>query len=32
MAIKSDEIISIIKSAIDNFDRGAETRSVGTVV
>src|SRR5471032_386758 len=32
MAIKSDAIISIIKSAIDNFDRGAETRSVGTVV
>ena len=32
MAIRSDEIISIIKSAIDNFDRGAETRSVGTVV
>src|SRR5471032_1117397 len=32
MAIKSDEIISIIKSAIDNFDRAAETRSVGTVV
>ena len=32
MAIKSDEIISIIKSAIDNFERGAETRSVGTVV
>ena len=32
MAIRSDEIISIIKSAIDSFDAGAETRSVGTVV
>jgi F-type H+-transporting ATPase subunit alpha len=32
MAIKSDEIISIIKSAIDGFDETAETRSVGTVV
>ncbi len=32
MAIRSDEIISIIKSAIDTFDQGAETRSVGTVV
>src|ERR1035437_7569663 len=32
MTIKSDEIISIIKSAIDNFERGAETLSVGTVV
>ncbi len=32
MAIRSDEIISIIKSAIDSFDQGAETRSVGTVV
>ena len=32
MAIRSDEIISIIKSAIDQFDAGAETRSVGTVV
>jgi F-type H+-transporting ATPase subunit alpha len=32
MAIRSDEIISIIKSAIDTFDDTAETRSVGTVV
>jgi F-type H+/Na+-transporting ATPase subunit alpha len=32
MAIRSDEIISIIKSQIDNFDQAAETRSVGTVV
>jgi F-type H+-transporting ATPase subunit alpha len=32
MAIRSDEIISIIKSAIDRFDEGVETRSVGTVV
>ena len=32
MAIRSDEIISIIKSAIDRFDETAETRSVGTVV
>jgi F-type H+-transporting ATPase subunit alpha len=32
MAIRSDEIISIIKSAIDTFDQGMETRSVGTVV
>ena len=32
MAIRSDEIISIIKSAIDASDQGAETRSVGTVV
>ena len=32
MAIRSDEIISIIKSAIDDFDATAETRSVGTVV
>ncbi len=32
MAIRSDEIISIIKSAIDSFDQAAETRSVGTVV
>ena len=32
MAIRSDEITSIIKSAIDQFDAGAETRSVGTVV
>jgi len=32
MAIRSDEITSIIKSAIDSFDPGSETRSVGTVV
>ncbi len=32
MAIRSDEIISIIKSAIDSFDEGTETRNVGTVV
>src|SRR6185436_3466009 len=32
MAIRSDEIISIIKSAIDGFDGQAETRNVGTVV
>ena len=32
MAIRSDEIISIIRSAIDSFDQETETRSVGTVV
>src|ERR671910_3338027 len=32
MAIRSDEIISIIKSAIDSFDETTETRSVGTVI
>src|SRR5437867_4666767 len=32
MAIRYDEITSIIKSAIDSFDSGVETRSVGTVV
>jgi F-type H+-transporting ATPase subunit alpha len=32
MAIRSDEIISIIKSAIDTFDGRTESRSVGTVV
>jgi F-type H+-transporting ATPase subunit alpha len=32
MAIRSDEITSIIKSSIDQFDAGVETRSVGTVV
>ena len=32
MAIRSDEIISIIKSQIENFDAATETRSVGTVV
>jgi F-type H+/Na+-transporting ATPase subunit alpha len=32
MAIKSDEIVNIIKSAIDTFDAESETRTVGTVV
>jgi len=32
MAIRSDEIISIIKSAIDTFDQRTESRSDGTVV
>ncbi|HUQ44788.1 MAG TPA: F0F1 ATP synthase subunit alpha [Candidatus Limnocylindria bacterium] len=32
MAIRSDEIVNIIKSAIDTFDANAETRNVGTVV
>ncbi len=32
MAIRSDEIISIIKSQIEGFDGSTETRSVGTVV
>src|SRR5512132_1243545 len=32
MAIRSDEIVHIIKSAIDTFDATAETRNVGTVV
>ena len=32
MAIRSDDITAIIKSAIDQFDAGIETRSVGTVV
>src|SRR3954452_6842617 len=32
MAIRSDEIVNIIKSAIDAFDADAETRTVGTVV
>ena len=32
MAIRSDEIISIIKSSIEGFDATAETRNVGTVV
>src|SRR6478736_5468354 len=31
MAIRSDEIISIIKSQIEGFDGSTETRSVGTV-
>src|SRR3954468_18366221 len=32
MAIRSDEIVNIIKSSIDSFDADAETRNVGTVV
>src|SRR6185503_12966902 len=32
MVIRSDEIVNIIKSAIDTFDTDAERRSVGTVV
>jgi F-type H+/Na+-transporting ATPase subunit alpha len=32
MAIRSDDITTIIKSQIDQFDAGVETRSVGTVV
>jgi F-type H+/Na+-transporting ATPase subunit alpha len=32
MAIRSDEIINIIKSAIDSFDAETESRNVGTVV
>ncbi|CAN5754499.1 F0F1 ATP synthase subunit alpha [soil metagenome] len=32
MAIRSEEITTIIKAAIDQFDVGVETRSVGTVV
>jgi len=32
MAIRSDEITSIIKSAIESFDGATESRSVGTVV
>ncbi|HEY7598914.1 MAG TPA: F0F1 ATP synthase subunit alpha, partial [Candidatus Limnocylindrales bacterium] len=32
MAIRSDDITTIIKSAIDEFDAGVETRTVGTVV
>ena len=32
MAIRSDEITSIIKASIDSFDAGVESRSVGTVV
>jgi F-type H+-transporting ATPase subunit alpha len=32
MAIRSDEITSIIKSAIEGFDQGVDVRSVGTVV
>jgi F-type H+-transporting ATPase subunit alpha len=32
MAIRSDDITTIIRSAIDTFDSGVETRTVGTVV
>ncbi len=32
MAIRSDEIISIIKSSIEHFDVASESRNVGTVV
>jgi F-type H+-transporting ATPase subunit alpha len=32
MAIRSDEITSIIRSAIENFDQAMDVRSVGTVV
>src|ERR1041384_5239471 len=32
MATRSEEITTIIKSAIDQFDAGVETRNVGTVV
>src|ERR671918_1569721 len=32
MAIRSEDITSIIRSAIDQFDVGVETRSVGTVI
>jgi F-type H+/Na+-transporting ATPase subunit alpha len=32
MAIRSDEITSIIKASIESFDAALETRSVGTVV
>ena len=32
MAIRSDDITTIIKSAIDQFDAGVDMRSVGTVV
>ncbi|HVQ22101.1 MAG TPA: F0F1 ATP synthase subunit alpha, partial [Candidatus Saccharimonadia bacterium] len=32
MALRSDDITSIIRSAIDGFDAGVETRSIGTVV
>jgi len=32
MAIRSDEIVSIIKNTIESFDAGAESRSIGTVV
>src|SRR5689334_15039657 len=32
MAIRSDEIVNTLRSAIDTFDADAETRNVGTVV
>ena len=32
MAIRSDEITSVLRSAIEGFDSSMETRSVGTVV
>ncbi len=32
MAIRSDEIVSIIKNTIQNFDNAADSHSVGTVV
>jgi F-type H+-transporting ATPase subunit alpha len=32
MATRSEEITTIIRSAIDEFDAGIEMRSVGTVV
>src|ERR671914_1445052 len=32
MAIRSEDITSIIRTAIDQFDAGVETRSVGTVI
>ncbi|MGO9178878.1 MAG: F0F1 ATP synthase subunit alpha [Candidatus Limnocylindrales bacterium] len=32
MAIRLDEITSIIRSAIENFDQGVDVRSVGTIV
>ncbi|MGD0121815.1 MAG: F0F1 ATP synthase subunit alpha [Candidatus Limnocylindrales bacterium] len=32
MAIRSDEIVSIIKNTIESFDAGTESRGVGTVV
>jgi F-type H+-transporting ATPase subunit alpha len=32
MAIRSDEIVNIIKASIDSFDAEAQTRNVGTVV
>ena len=32
MAIKSDEIISILKAQIEGFDGSAESRTVGTLL